>query len=97
MTVLDPRASLLQEHLRRERWRQQLRDIVLEAFEVDPQGKARTQRSVVYSYVARRLDRVVNNDLCNDVRDAMVVVPGIYATVSDGRTRFRGLRLRAQA
>lgn len=81
---------IVAEAARRQRERDTIRSIVLEAFEPDPKGRAK--RSEVYRYVGQRLQRPVSNELCILVRDSLAEMDDVMLSVSDGRARFYGLR-----
>ena len=85
-------AAILRRRVERERERERLLEIVLDGFE--PDTTSRSKRSDVYSYVAKRLGRPINNELCIAVREALTSVPGVVEIVSNGRARFLGLRSR---
>jgi len=81
----------LQLFVARERELERIAELVLEAFELAPGAKVK--RSEVYAYVAERLRRPRSNALCLAVRAALSELP-VMESVSDGRSRFIGLRRR---
>jgi len=84
----------LQLFVARERELERIRELVLEAFELAPGAKVK--RSEVYAHVAERLRRPRSNALCLAVRSALSELP-VMESVSDGRSRFIGLRRRGEA
>lgn len=72
-----------------------LRNLVLQRFEPTGSRRDRSARKDVYEHVASGLRVVLNNDRCNEIRAAVLSLPGVYCTTGGNRKWFRGLRPRS--